>query len=137
MRLHAHSVGDAALPLQAYCYSTDAVGDAVYIMGDKVGARYQVTKVNIDVLTTIPSIGIITLKISATECVVQTGGIVHDVYTGLTPQAPLFIGTDSRLTEVRTPNKPTAGRRALQIIGQALSSTDLLLTIRSPIILTT
>jgi hypothetical protein len=138
MRLQTAPTSPTAQTLfLAFCFSTDAVGDAVYIMGDRVGERYQVTKVDIDNITHVPAIGVIIFKTSSTECVVQTQGILQGVYTGLTPQKPLFIGTDSRLTEIVTPHKPTPGRRALQIMGQGIASTELLLDVKSPIILVT
>lgn len=137
MRLQALPTGNVEQQLLAYCFSTDAVGDVVYIMGNKVGQHYQVTKVNIDDIATMPAIGIIIQKINAAECVVQQVGIVHNVYAGMVPNKPLFIDTNSRLTETRTPNKPTAGRRALQVMGQALSTSDILLSVKSPIILVT
>jgi len=137
MRLQALPTGNVEQQLLAYCFATDAVGDVVYVMGAKVGQHYQVTKVNIDNVATMPAVGVIIQKPNATECIVQQSGIVRDIYTGMTPNKPLFVGTNSRLTETRTPNKPTTGRRALQIIGQALSSGDLLIAVKSPIILTT
>lgn len=135
MKLHAApagATGDTLLP--AFCFATDAVGDVVYIMGNKVGDRYQVTKVDIDDITTMPAIGIIVSKDSSTECRIQINGIVRGVYTGLTAQKPLFIGTDSRLTHTVT-SYPTAGRRAQQMMGQALTSDELFLHVKSPIIL--
>jgi hypothetical protein len=118
------------------CAATDAVGDVVRFSGDKVGNRYQVTKVNIDSLATMPAIGVILRKTSATECEVQTSGALKGVYSGLTPNLTLFIGTDSRLTHTVTP-QPTTGPRAHQIMGVASATTEVLLGVKSPIILTT
>lgn len=137
MRLQtAHDATDSQF-LVAFCFSTDNVGDAVYVMGPKVGDHYQVTASNIDDVATAPSVGIIIEKQSPTECVVQTTGIVYGVYAGLTPNKPLFIGTTSQLTETVPPHKPTPGRRTLQLMGQAISATELLLSVRSPILLVT
>jgi hypothetical protein len=135
MRLQALPTNNADQQLfAAYCYSTDAVGDVVYIMGNKVGDRYQVTKVDIDDILTVPAVGIITRKTAPTDCEVQIGGILRGLYSGLTPQKVLFIGLDSRLTHITTPH-PGSGRRALQIMGQALSTSELFLSAQSPIIL--
>jgi hypothetical protein len=120
--------------LEAFCFAADAVGHAVYLTGNKVGDKYQITRVDIDDITTMPSIGIILEKLSATTCIVQTGGIIRDIYTGLTPQKPLFVGANSMLTHV-APAYPTAGRRAQQMMGQALATTELFLHVKSPIIL--
>ena len=120
--------------LEAFCFSTDAVGDVVYVMGNKVGTRYQVTKVNINNITHIPAIGVIFAKPSATTCLVQTAGVLRSVYTGRTPQKPQFISLTSTLQET-PPVAPTSGRRAVQIIALALSTEDLLIHVKSPIIL--
>lgn len=119
--------------LEAFCFSTDAVGDAVYIMGDKVGGRHQVTKTDINDVTHAPAIGLIIFKETSTTCVVQVGGVLNGVYTGLTPQAPQFVGLDSKLHET-PPAAPTTGRRSIQMLAQAISSEDLLISARSPII---
>jgi hypothetical protein len=135
MKLHAAPVGAVSGDefLSAFCFSTDAVGDAVYIMGDKVGDTFQVTKVDINNIATVPAIGIILLKESSTSCIVQTAGIMVGIYTGRTPHKPQFIGLDAKLYET-PPAEPTSGRRAVQIVAQALSTSDLLIHPKSPII---
>lgn len=120
--------------LEAFCFASDVVGRAVYIMGNKVGDKYQVTTVDIDNIITVPAIGIILEKLTSTTCIVQTGGIIRDIYTGLTPQKPLFIGTDGMLTHT-VASYPLTGRRAHQMMGQALATTELFLHVKSPIIL--
>lgn len=138
MRLQATAVGGATQQvIPAFCFSTDAVGDVVYIMGNKVGSHYQVSRVDIDDITHMPAIGVLIKKDDASTCYVQTGGIVRDLYTGLTPNKPLFVGTNGRLTETVPGHKPSSGRRAIQVIAQALSSSELLLTVKSPILLVT
>jgi hypothetical protein len=137
MRLQASSnQGAATQGLAAFCLATDAVGDTVYIADAKVGDFYQVAKADIDDLAKMPGFGIIIHKSTSTQCIVQTSGIVRNVYTGLTPGKPLFIGTDGRLTETVTTHNPT-GPRVLQVMGLALGASDLLLNVESPIILTT
>lgn len=138
MRLQTTPIGStASQPIyKALCETTDAVGDVIRITGDKVGDRYQVTRVDIDTLPTLPAIGIIIQKTAPTECLIQTAGVVSNIYTGLTPHLTLFVGTDGRLTHTVTPH-PSTGQRAHQIMGVALGTTDLLLDVKSPIILTT
>jgi len=116
---------------RAYCFNTDAVGDVVYIMGPKVGQLYQVTGADIDDISKMPAIGVLTQKSAATECLVQTSGLLVGLFSGLTPGRPLFIGTDSRPTH--TVPAPLVGRRWQQGIGTALSATDILINIVIPI----
>jgi hypothetical protein len=120
----------------ANCLASDVVGDVVYITGDKAGLFYQVTKVDIDDLTKMPAAGVIIVKGSSTECIVQTAGIIAGIYTGLTPQLSLFVGTNGRLTHT-VPPQPTTGPRVHQMMGIAIATTELLLDMKSPIILTT
>jgi len=135
MRLQASpNQGAAQQFVAALCLATDAEGDVVRIRGNVVGDRYQVTKVNIDSIPTLPGIGIIIQKTTSTECVVQTYGIVRDVYTGLTFHKRLFVGTTGRLIE-GPPPRPTGGFRGVQAMGVVLSATELLLDVESPIIL--
>lgn len=134
MRLQTSPSADGSQFFEAFCFSTDSVGDAVYIMGDKVGDRYQVTKVDIDDLNTMPAVGVITAKLSSSICVVQHSAIWFDAYTGLPPNAPLFINTTGQL-QMTPPAEPTVGRRFLQMMAQAVSSKDVLISVRSPIIL--
>lgn len=136
MLLQAPSGFGVSDTIPALCQASDAVGDAVYISGPKVGERYQVTRIDIDdvVPERIHSVGIITIKESSTECIIQTGNLVRDIYTGLTPGATLFIGTNGRLRE-GPPARPSTNVRSAQRMGQVFSADTLLLQIESPIIL--
>jgi hypothetical protein len=135
MRLQTTPIGSATRSiLEANCLATDTVGDAVRITGDTVSGKYQVTKVNIDVIPTMPAIGIIIRKTSTTACEVQVSGVVRDVYTGLTFHKRLFIDTTGKLIE-GPPARPTTGFRAVQVMGVVLDATALLLDVESPIIL--
>ena len=115
----------------AYCFSTDAVGDLVFIMGAKVGSRYQVTKIDVDDASKIPAVGILISKSSPTECEVQTGGVLKGVYSGLTPGKALFAGTDARPSHTYT--RPTTGKRWVQMIATALSAADIVIEIQRPV----
>ena len=118
--------------LQAYCFSTDSVGDVVYIMGPMVGDFYQVTQVDHTDPSKMPGVGIIRSKDAATQCVVQTRGIVVGLYTGLTPGRRLLVQDDGRPGHGFT--RATTGVKLLQGLGVALSSTDIFLSIETPTI---
>lgn len=135
MRLQAPPVSGATQQaIAAYCLATDVVGDVVYIVGPKIGNRYQVSRVDIDNPVKWLGIGIVIYKSGTTICVVQTNGLVQNVYTGLTPNANLFVDTNGRLRE-GPPGRPGSGRRTVQPMGRVLASADLLLSVESPIIL--
>lgn len=137
MRLQTTPIGSATRSiLEANCQATDAVGNAVRITGDIVGDKYQVTKVNIDSIPTMPAIGIIIDKPSptSTSCIVQVSGVVRNIYTGMTYHKRLFIDTNGKLIE-GPPARPTTGFRAAQVMGVVLDADALLLNVESPIIL--
>ena len=118
----------------ANCYASDAVGDAVYVVGDKVGDLYQVAKVDITDRNKMPAVGVIVDKLTSTECVVQVSGIWEGAFTGLTPNVPLFAGSSGQLVEARPPN-PALGIQAIQSVARALSSTDVHISVTMPTIL--
>ena len=120
--------------IQANCQPTDAIGDAVYITGDKVGSLYQVAIVDISDRNKMPAVGIIIDKLTTTECIVQTSGIWENSYTGLTPNVPLFIDATGKLTSVR-PARPLSGIRFVQTMAQALSQTDVEIRLDMPTVL--
>lgn len=119
--------------VECACLSTDQVGDAVYVSGPKVGGLYSVSKVDIDdeVTPNMVAMGIIKEKISATQCFVQTTGILTGVYTGLTPGARLFVDTDGGLLEGPPPPSPTA-RRLYQYIAVAMSADAIMIDPQPP-----
>lgn len=132
-----NSTDAARTKIKAFCFSTDAIGDCVYIMGDKVGEHYQVTKVDIDSATfdETVSIGIIETKTTSTECFVHLLTELSGVYSGLTPGSLLYVGLDSKPTETK-PSAPTVGTRTVQAIGYAISSTVLYVNPGDPEVLT-
>lgn len=135
MRLQAVTTARRTQPneLRAYCFNVDIVGDIVYIMGPKVGDLYQVTKTDIDDPAKMPAVGIIIGKVNATECVVQTGGIIRGIYGALTPGVRLFVGSDSRPKYTYT--RPSSGLRMVQRIGTAISVTDIIVLPEDPVII--
>lgn len=114
----------ASETLDANCLATDEVGHWVHITAEPIAGLYQVEKVDVTDLATMPSIGVIISKSSATSCEIQTQGIVTT--TGLTAGVPYVIGLDSKLSA--SPPAPTAiGKTITQGVGTALSSTELLI----------
>lgn len=109
----------------ASCGVGDAVGDVVYVSGAKSGADYSVTKTDPTAYASMPGLGIVIYKISATRCVVQLSGEVLGLYTGLTPGRVCWVGLDSRPTQT-PPAAPISGRAYLNALGIA-TSTDILL----------
>jgi hypothetical protein len=112
--------------LKANCLATDSVGDCVYVTGDAVGGFYQVSKSDPRDQTKMPSIGIITVKKSPTECRVQFIGEVHSVYVGLIPRSTLFVGSNGRLSET-PPDALVGGYAFVQPMGTAASSSTVVM----------
>ena len=108
--------------LKANCLATDSVGDCVYVTGDAVGGFYQVAKADPANQLKMPSIGVIIVKKSATECRVQFIGEVHGIYTGLTPRATLFVGSSGTLSSI-PPVPALGGYCFIQAMGTVASST--------------
>lgn len=108
----------------AGCQATDAVGDFVSIISDAVLGVMQVEKVDVTDLSTMPAIGVIDKKLSATDCLVQVSGTF--ITTGLTAGAPYLIGIDSQLS-ITPPVPALTGLAVAQGVGSAISSTKLLL----------
>ena len=114
-----------ALPtrLPANCLAGDAVGNAVRITGDRVAGRYQATSVDIDATAAHEArgVGVIASKSDATTCVIQTGGILSGVLSGLTPGRLLFVAADATLSE-SPPPRPSSGYRTIQAMAYALAA---------------
>ena len=137
MRLQASPQAGSDVYFTALCDVSDAIGQAVYIYGDKIGDLYQVRRVDITDRNKIPARGIIIEKLNAgSKCIVQRAGVVRDLpaYTGMTPQRELHVGPDSYITQ-NTFERPLAGIAAMQIIGHALADNEFLISLESPIIL--
>lgn len=106
----------------ADCQSSDQVGKCVYINGNSVGGVPQVMTVDPSDYTTMPSVGVILSKSSATSCLVAYFGTY--VTTGLTPNARYFVGSGGVLSAT----VPIVRPFITQVMGQALDTTRLLLT---------
>ena len=137
MRLQSTSgtTGQAAGLFLAVCAPTDPVGAAVYISGAPVGEKYKVSKVDIALSYTMPAVGVIAKKLTSTECIVQTSGILKGVFTGLTLNKAMWADVNALLTQTLPP-APVTGKLYIQQMGAALSSTDVIITVLQPYIRT-
>jgi hypothetical protein len=130
MAVTVRNRGSSSLFL-ADCPSGNAVGDVVTVSSDTVGGVYQVDQLDILDPSVQLVIGLIVQKLSATRCVVQTGGEVVDLYTGLTPGKALFVDDMARLTQ-SVPTHPALGVRWNHLVAYALSSNSLMISIQRP-----
>jgi len=103
----------------ANCPDEYAVGDVVRVSGDEVGGRFQVARVDVGDGAKMPAVGVIVRKVGTT-CIAQVAGVMKDIYAGLTPGLPVFVGVGARLTQAF----PTGGGKYLQEMGFALSSSS-------------
>ena len=110
----------------ADCPAGAAVGELVYFSADKVAGVYQVDVVDWDDESKMPARAMIVRK-TGTRCIIQMGGNVRDVYTGLTPQSDLFVGSSGRLTQT-LPGGAVPAVRCIQRAAFALSSSVVRLT---------
>ena len=117
----------------ANCQVSDDVGDMVYVSGDLMGSYYTVTKVDYESRTKMPAIGMLVMKLTDVTCVVQVGGEVRSLYTGLTPGRHCFVGINGRLTQA-VPSTPGSGVRYSQPIAYAIASNTVLLGLHLPTI---
>jgi hypothetical protein len=116
----------------ADCPAGIVVKNVVYISADEVGGVYQVDLVNINSSTTYPALGVVIRKLTTTRCVVQVGGELVGIYSGLTPGRQLFVDASSELTHV-VPSRPPTGVRLVYPMAVALSGDALLLRALSPV----
>ncbi len=121
------SSGGAAL-VPASCLPTDVPGDAVRISGPGAtpGAVYAVTRVDVTSGATMPAVGLLRAKTTATSCIVQLSGPMPGVLSGLTSGKTYFVGpAGTPTTAPPAPGGP--GTRAyVQVIGVALDATTMM-----------
>jgi hypothetical protein len=110
----------ARATVSVVCDSADLIGNAVYISGDAVSNKYSVCTADPIDSAKMPAIGVLWTKKTSTTGTVRLFGELKNVYTGLTPGAPLYVGLDSRLTH--TPPVNPGGPIYAQEIGYAISS---------------
>lgn len=111
----------------ANCLSSDAVGDLVCITGNLVAGKYQVTKANPVALSSMPAVGAITSKTSATNCTIYFWGAIGGIWSGLTPGRIYFVGDDGTIALI--PPVPTLSRPQIYIqhVGVAIGTDVLML----------
>lgn len=108
----------------AACDTSDAVGDLVYIAGPKTGPDYTVAKVDPSDFSKFPAVAVIIAKITSTRAVIQFGGEVRGIYTGLTPGRVYWAGSTG--TPVLSPPSPVlSGKMRWQSVGVAVDSDTL------------
>lgn len=114
---------------EAGCGISDQVGDLVNITGDDIAGVFQVGQMDVFDGATFPVVGIIAEKLTGTSCFVVTQGIF--ITTGLTPGKRYWVGIDGALTDT-FPAVP-GNRNHTQVVGKALSDTELLIDVSSTV----
>lgn len=117
----------------AFCFASDAVGNAVYVFANKVGNLYQVETVDVTDVTKMPAVGVIISKSDAAHCIVRTVGVIEGLYTGLLPGKRLLVQDDGKLNHGY--NRPLSGVKLVQPMGVAISAQDVSLITESPVII--
>lgn len=105
---------------EANCFASDAINDFVHTVG-VTGSTPNVTKVNPLSSPTMPAIGVIVQKPTATSCLVQVAGIIT-TFSPLVPGARYFVGLNSQPNAL-APSSPAVK----QVVGTALGVAKLLL----------
>lgn len=112
---------------RANCLATDVVGDLVRIRAVKTGNLFEVERVDIATAGNPPAQAVIIRKLGATDCIVQFAGPIAGIYTGLTPNAAYFVGTDGRPAAAGDANFPSFGQ-PFQQIGTATDDEEVFLS---------
>lgn len=111
---------DPRLSFDATCTSAEAVGDLVVV----TGTLKKVSRATMALLASTPVVGVVISKASSTTAVVQVGGVVRNIYSGLTPGATYFVGADGRPSST-LPTGTLGTELYVQHIGTAIDSTTL------------
>jgi len=112
----------------ADCLAADNVGALVRATGAVVSGRYQVETVDPSAVDKMPAVAMIIQKTSPTECVIQFSGIVHGVYSALTPGEQLFVGPGGVLDDEPPDPGVLGGESFVQYIGVSVDEEELSLT---------
>ena len=111
---------------QFTCPTGVAVHDLVYLTGDMT-----VDTADNSAIATTPIVGIVIDKPTNTTATLVFFGVVAG-FTGLTPGADVFLGTNGGII---VPPLPTTPGTVIQKIGQVVSPTTLLLDPDTPVVL--
>lgn len=119
----------------AQCPPAANLGDMVFVSGDRSGDIYQIDRCDISQANKRPW-GIILKKITIDSCWVQTYGEIRDLYSGLIPGKPIFLGhgIGARLTQT-FPGSAITHKIYLQIAGYATAADRFDLLIHNPVVL--
>lgn len=107
----------------ANCSINEGVGDLVYIYDEMEDGKLNVRKVDPTDFNKMPAIGLIIKKFSNTECVVQTSGIVRNLFGSLTKGRNYFCGSNGQ------PKISFISPGFVQVIAIAVGNEELLLNI--------
>jgi len=124
LSLEELSVGGSNETL-ANCLATDNVGDVVYVTGDAIGGKFQVSRVDITDPLKVPGVGLITSKSAPTDCKILRYGVIG--VPALTTGKIYFVGSNGRPTDVRPVALP-GGKVFVQVMGVAMASSLLLVS---------
>jgi hypothetical protein len=102
--------------LQAVCNPLVSIGDWVYIAGERAGTNVYTDHAK------LPAVGVVTRKMTTTECEVQYGGPLT-VMTVLVPHHVYFLDVAGQLTDTA----PAVGN--VQRVGVAFASDVLLIAL--------
>lgn len=108
------------------CLSSDAVGNCVYVSGDKVGDRWQVATADPTDDAKMPAIGVLVSKQTSTTGMIQLFGPC-DLFTDMTPGQMVLVGQNGDLLD-EVPSIPAGNTFWAQQIGVAAASDVLLLS---------
>ena len=109
------------------CLSSDAVGDLVCIRDIPVNGKWRVEKANPGDASKMPSIGILTKKITPTVGVVQLYGPVFNIFSGLTIKKTYCVDYDG--IRIGPPGIGPSGYSFRQFIGVSIATDILFLEI--------
>ena len=110
---------------EADCLAGDLIGKFVYTTGLEVGGLPQVSTVDITNETTMPSVGVIVEKATATRCTVQALNGETSIVTTV-PNSRYWISKTGTATNI--PPSPLVGEIViLQLVGTGIESSRLLL----------
>lgn len=126
-----NNLGSGGTPTIPGVYSAEA--PSLSVVGDLVrpvaGTVTSVDFIDINDLTKMPAIGVITQKPSPTTAVVQTSGIVTGVFTGLSPGGRYFAGRNSKIALPSAVQPQSVGETLFhQPIGLAIDYSIMLMS---------
>jgi len=111
---------------RASCTAAELPGKLVYIAGELPDGTPVVSLAHCYDMAKVPAVGMVTAKPSDTEAVVQTSGLVRDLFSGLEVGKTYKLGVDGSIRRI-APTAPGIGFAVIQFVGVAVSESVLLL----------